>query len=421
MLDIKYLEENKEKVVKSLQKRQFKEVNLVEQVLNLDKKRKKILLETEELRTKRNKVAKEKNIEEGKKLKEVLSKKEPELREVEKELKDNLYKIPNITLDDVPSGGEENKKIVKKVGEPKKFDFKPKDHLELGTALGIIDMERASKISGTRFSYLKADGVMLEMALINYALEKLSKEGFIPVFPPMLIKKEITDDLGYWHGGGNENYYYVLDYEEGEGKKQLQNPLYLIGTGEHSVAPMHKDEIIEEKDLPKKYVAFSSCFRREAGTYGKDTKGILRVHQFDKVEMVCFTKPEESQKMHEKMLSISEKLMQDLAIPYQVVILTAGDTAHPLAKTYDIEAFLPGQGKYRETHSISTATDYQARRLNIKYKAKNKNEYIHMLNGTVFAIGRTIIAIMENYQNKDGSISVPEVLRKWVGKDNLTS
>ncbi|MBU0998397.1 serine--tRNA ligase [Patescibacteria group bacterium] len=419
MLDIKFIRENKEKVVKGFEKRLFKDIDLIDKVLDLDEKRKKLLLEIEELRAKRNLIAKEKNIEEGKKIKEELDKKEPKLKEIEEKLKETLYKLPSVPMDDVPAGSEENKKLLRKVGNLKKFDFTPKDHLELGIKLGMIDIPRASKVSGSRFTYLKGDGVLLELALINFALEKLTKEGFIPVFPPMLIKKEITEGLGYWHGGGNENYYSVLDFEDDEKGQELSNPLYLIGTAEHSLVPMHKNELFEEKDLPKKYVAFSSCFRREAGTYGKDTKGILRMHQFDKVEMVCLTKPEDSPEMHEKLLSISEGLMKELGIPYQVVILAAGDIAYPLSKTYDIESFMPGQGKYRETHSISTATDYQSRRLNIKYKSKEGNKYAHILNGTVFAIGRTIIAIMENYQNKDGSITVPEVLRKWVGKDIL--
>jgi seryl-tRNA synthetase len=421
MLDIKFIRDNKEKVIKGLEKRLFKDIDLIDQVLNLDEKRKKLLLEIEDIRAKRNIISKEKNIEEGKKIKEELSKKEPELKEIEERFKEVLYKLPSVPLDDVPAGPEENKKVIKTVGKLKKFDFAPKDHLELGIKLGMIDIERASKVSGSRFAYLKGDGVLLELALINFALEKLIKEGFTPVFPPMLIKKEITEGLGYWQSDGNKNYYSVKDYEELSEGKERELDLYLVGTGEHSLVPMHTDELLEEKDLPKKYVAFSSCFRREAGTYGKDTKGILRMHQFDKVEMVSLTKPEDSPEMHEKMLSISEELMKELGIPYQVVILAAGDIAYPLSKTYDIESFMPGQGRYRETHSVSTATDYQSRRLNIKFKSKDGNKYVHILNGTVFAIGRTIIAIMENYQNKDGSIIVPEVLRKWVGKDKITS
>jgi seryl-tRNA synthetase len=417
MLEIQYIRENTEKIKKGLGKRLFGDIGLVDKALQLDDERRKLLVEVENLRSQRNIAAKEKNIEEGKKIKERLSEKEPKLDKLEKELEEILMNVPNIPEEDVPEGPEENKKLIRKVGEQTKFGFEPKDHLALGEALGIIDIERASKISGSRFAYLKGDGVLLELALINFAMEKLIKNGFTPVFPPMLIKKEITDQLGYWHGGGNANYYYVLDFIEEEGGKELQKPLYLVGTGEHSIVPMHKGEVLNEIDLPKKYVAFSSCFRREAGTYGKDTRGILRVHQFDKVEMIVITKPEDDKDQQEKMLSYAEGLMKDLGLPYQVVVLAAGDIGFPTAKTYDIETWLPGQGKYRETHSISTTTDYQARRLDIKYKSAEGNKFVHILNGTAFAIGRTIIAILENYQQKDGSVEVPEVLRKWMGKD----
>jgi seryl-tRNA synthetase len=416
MLDPKFILENKAKVLKSLAKRGFTNVSLVEKALELAEKKKELLIEVENLRGERNKAAEGKDIEEGKRVKKELEVKEPKLSEIEIDLKSTLYQIPNMVEDDVPAGPEENKEIIKKVGEPKKFSFTPKDHLELGTALGIIDTQRASKIAGSRFTYLKGDAVLLELALINLAMERLTKKGFIPVFPPMLIKKEITEGLGYWQAGGNENYYFVKDFDL-EGEKQKDLDLYLVGTGEHSTVPMHKDEILE--NLPLKYVAFSSCFRREAGSYGKDTKGILRLHQFDKVEMVVYGKPEEEEETYKEMLSVSEGLMADLELPYQLVKLAAGDTAFPLSKTCDIETFMPGQGKYRETHSISKARDYQARRLNIKYKSDEGNKYVYIFNGTVFAIGRTIVAILENYQNEDGSITVPEVLRKWVGKDTL--
>lgn len=421
MLDINYIRNNTEKVKKGLKKRLFDHADLVDKALIEDEKRKKLIVEVETLRAARNETAKDRNVEEGKKIKEKLSKLEPNLVDVQRKLQEILLSIPNLPSDEVPEGPEENKKLLRKVGEPKKFDFTPLDHLELGTNLGIIDIERASKVSGSRFAYLKGDAVLLEFALVHFALEKLIKAGFTPVLPPMLIKKEITDGLGYWHGGGNENYYFVKDYEKGEsGSKERELDLYLVGTGEHSTVPLHAGEVLSEKDLPKKYVTFSSCFRREAGTYGKDTRGILRVHQFDKVEMVEFVTPEEDKKEHEKMLSISEGLMKDLGLAYQVVTLAAGDVGFPTAKTYDIETWLPGQDKYRETHSVSTTTDYQARRLNIKYQTSEGNKYVHILNGTAFAIGRTIIAIMENYQNKDGSITVPEVLRKWMGKDKIT-
>ena len=236
----------------------------------------------------------------------------------------------------------------------------------------------------------------------------------------MLIKKEITNGLGYWHGGGNENYYFVKDYEKIKQGKERELDLYLVGTGEHSVVPMHSGEVLEEKDLPRRYVAFSSCFRREAGSYGKDTRGILRVHQFDKVEMVSITTPEEDEKEHLKLLSYAETLVKELGLSYQVVELASGDMGFPTAKTYDIETWIPSQDKYRETHSISTTTDYQARRLDIKYRTKDGNKYVHVLNGTALAIGRTIIAILENYQQKDGSVVVPKVLQKYCGFEKIS-
>jgi seryl-tRNA synthetase len=425
MLDINYIRENPEKVKSGLEKRLFKDIGLVDEIISLDEEKRRLQKEIENLRSERNKASSERNIEEGKKVKLALSAKEPEFEKKEKELKEKLLSLPNIPEEGIPAGAEENKKLVKKVGEPKDFPFTPKDHLDLGIALGIIDCERASKVSGSRFAYLKGDGVLLEFALVNFAMEKLIKEGFTPVLPPMLIKKEITDNLGYWSGmsnegfTNNENYYLVFDYQGLLSGGRVPNPLYLVGTGEHSLVPMHKDEILDEKDLPKKYVAFSSCFRREAGTYGKDTKGILRVHQFDKVEMVVFSTPEESEGLHKQMLKISEDLMQELGLPFQIVTLAAGDLGYPTAKTYDIETWMPGQDKYRETHSISTTTDYQARRLNIRYRSLDGNKYVHILNGTVFAVGRTIIAIMENYQNEDGSITIPKVLQKWMGKEKI--
>lgn len=420
-MDVKFIRENTDLAKRGLQKRLFKDVALVDKVLQIDEQRKKLVADVEDLRAARNRAASEKNIEEGRRIKEELGKLEPELAKKDEELKSVLLNIPNIPADDVSEGPEENKELVRKVGEPKKYDFSPRDHLDLGTSLGILDMERAAKVSGARFVYLKGDGVLLEFALVNFALEKLIKEGFVPVLPPMLIKQNITEGLGYWHGGGNENYYLVQDFQGDQGAKETSNPLYLVGTGEHSLVPMHGGEILGSCDLPKKYLAFSSCFRREAGTYGKDTRGIIRVHQFDKVEMVILATPEDDQKIHERMLAYSEGLMKDLGLPYQVVKLAAGDIGFPTAKTYDIETWMPGQNKYRETHSISTTTDYQARRLDIKYNTGTGNKYLHILNGTAFAIGRTIVAILENYQQKDGSVVIPEVLRKWMGKEKITS
>lgn len=415
MLDINYIRDNTEIVKKAVLDKGL-DVD-VDKLIRLDQKRRELIGKVDELRSQRNIAAKEKNIEKGKKIKSDLDNLENELKEVENEWRTLTLEIPNIPDKGVPIGDPSKFEILKKEGEPRKFDFTPKDHLEIGEALDIIDIPRATKVSGSRFAYLKNQGVILEFALVQYAMEILVKEGFIPIIPPVIIKKEITDALGYWQGKidekhtANENYYVVYDPKEEELE---ENPeMYLIGTGEHALVPIHKDEILDEKDLPKKYAAFSPCFRREAGSYGQDTKGILRVHQFDKVEMVEFVKPEEDEIERRKMLSIVEQLMKSLGLPYQVVKLASGDLSFPAAETIDIETWIPSQNKYRETHSISTTADFQARRLNIKFKAGDKLKFVHILNGTAFAIGRIIIAILENFQAKDGSVKIPEVLQKY--------
>jgi len=406
MLDINFIRENTEKVKKGVAAKQLP-AKIVDEVLELDEKRRKLIVEVEELRAKKNKAAEGKNIEEGKKIKEELKKEEPELAKLEAEFKKALHEIPNLPADDVKEGKDESEnEVVRTWGEPKKFDFTAKDHLNLGEALGIIDVERAAKVSGSRFGYLKGEAALLEFALVQFAMETLLKEGFTPVVPPVLIKKEMMGGMGYLEHGGEEDMY-VFD----------KDGLVLVGTSEQAIGPMHANEVLT--DLPLRYVGFSSCFRRESGSYGKDTRGILRVHQFDKVEMFSFTKPEESDKEHEYLLSLEEKLLQALEIPYQVVKMCSGDLGATAARKYDLEAWMPGQGTYREVTSTSTTTDFQARRLNIKYQDGSKTEFVHTLNGTAFAIGRTIIAILENYQEKDGSIVVPEVLRKLMGKDKI--
>lgn len=408
MLDIQFIRDNPEKVKKGVSAKQL-DPKLVDEVLSLDKKHRELLVEIEKFRAKKNQAAKAKKVEEGKKIKLQLQKLEPELKEVGSKFKEALYQIPNIVAPDVPEGkNESGNKVLRKWGDPKKFDFKPKDHLELGEALDIIDVKRAAKVSGTRFGYLKGEATLLEFALINLALEVLIKEEFIPVTPPALIKKQAMRGMGYMEHGG-EGDMYVLE----------KDGIVLVGTSEQSIGPMHMNEVFKAKDLPKRYVAFSSCFRREAGSYGKDTRGILRVHQFNKVEMFSFTKPEDSDKEHEYLLSLQEKLFQALDIPYQIVEMCSGDLGAPAARKYDLEAWMPGQGKYREVTSTSNTTDFQARRLNIKYQDKGKTKFVHTLNGTAFAIGRTIIAILENCQQKDGSIVIPKVLQKWVGKDKI--
>lgn len=410
MLDIQFIRDNPDKIKKAVQAKQL-DPKIVDKLLEIDEKRRKLIVEIEEIRAKRNKIASEgKASEEGKKVKEELKAKEPELSKVEEEYRKALFEIPNPPAEDVKEGKDESEnEIVRKEGEIKKFDFEAKDHLALGEALGIIDVERATKVSGPRFGYLKGDAALLEFALVNLALEILTKEGFTPVIPPVLIKKEMMGGMGYLEHGGEEDMY-VFD----------KDGLVLVGTSEQSIGPMHSGEVLASNSLPLRYMGFSTCFRRESGSYGKDTRGILRVHQFDKVEMFSFTKPEDSDKEHEFLLGLEEKLLKALKIPYQVVKMCSGDLGAPAARKYDLEAWMPGQGKYRELTSTSNTTDFQARGLNIKYRDGDKLEFVHTLNGTAFAIGRTIIAILENYQLKDGSIEIPEALRKWVGKDKIT-
>ncbi len=420
MLDLKLIRERPDEVRNGV-KNKGGDPEVIEKILFLDEKWRSILKGVEELRQERNTISKNatpESISRGQEIKKELKSLEEELKKYEKELKEILLSLPNLPLSHLPVGGESQNKVIRKEGEPREFSFKVRDHLELGELLDIIDVGRAAKVSGSRFIYLKNEGVILELALVNFALSKLIGEGFSPVLPPVLIKQRITEGLGYWRGGGNENYYLVSDLEEISKTEKINNPLYLIGTGEHALVPMHMDEIVS--NLPKKYVAFSSCFRREAGTYGKDTRGMFRVHQFDKVEMVEFVKEEDDESERKKMLDISSSLLKELGLPFQLVQLATGDIAFPTAETIDIETWIPSQQKYRETHSISTTTDFQARRLNTKYDDKGNKKFVHILNGTAFAVGRTMIAILENYQEEDGTVIIPEVLRKYTGFEKIS-
>lgn len=411
MIDVQLLRENPEKLKKATAAKGLP-AKLVDDALTFDRKWREELKRVEKLRQEKNLLSKQvtpQKISKAKKIKDELKKRESNLKNTEEKLIYAVRQIPNLPAPDVKIGKDESEnEVIRKWGKPKKFGFKPKDHVELGEYLEIIDIKRASKVSGSRFSYLKGDAVRLEFALVNFAFGLLSKEDFTPVVPPVLIKKKAMEGMGYLeHGGIDDMYVFEKD------------GLILVGTSEQSIGPMHQDETFKAKDLPRRYMGFSSCFRREAGSYGKDTRGILRVHQFDKVEMFSFTKPKESDKEHEFMLGMEEKILQALEIPYQISKMCSGDLGLPAARKYDLEAWMPSQGKYREVTSTSTTTDFQARRLNIKFNDKGKTDFVHMLNGTAIAIGRTIIAILENYQQKDGSVVVPEVLRKWVGKDKI--
>ncbi len=346
-------------------------------------------------------------VEEGKRVKEEAKGHEAELSLVEAAMETEARKYPNLLREDVPVGADETaNEVVRTFMEPTKFSFEPKDHLTLGEQLGMIDVERATKVSGTRFVYLNGDLVLLEFALIQYAFSILGKQGFVPVMPPHIISTNAMSKMGYLDHGGEEEVYHLKN-----------DDAVLIGTSEQAIGPMLMDELLDETKLPLRYMGFSSCYRREAGSYGRDVRGILRMHQFDKIEMFSFTAPEESDKEHALLLSLEEQLMQGLKLPHRVLRLCSGDIGAPSARTYDIETWIPSEQKYRETHSTSNTTDFQTRRLNIRVKREGKNVLAHALNGTAFAIGRTLIAIMENYQQEDGSIVVPEVLRAYVGKD----
>lgn len=403
MLDIKLIRDQKTEVAKGIASK-GQQINL-DRLLELDDQRITLIKKRDELRGSL-KLGKKPDATELKKLdksKTELKKLDEKFDKVQAEWTTLMRSIPNTPRPDVKIGeGESANEVIKTVGKVPKFSFKPQNHLELS---GDIDTERASKVSGSRFVYLKGQIASLELALINYVFDMLTKEGFIPVFPPVLITRDSMGAMGYLEHGGHDEIYHLP-----------KDDLFLVGTSEQSVGPMHSGEIFTEKDLPLRYVSFSTCFRREAGASGKDTKGILRVHQFDKVEMFCFTAPEKSDKEHEFLLSLEERIVRGLELPYQVVKMGSGDLGLPAARKYDIETWMPSQEKYRETHSTSTCTDFQARRLNIKYRTDDgSKDYVHTLNGTAVAIGRMIIAILENYQQKDGSIKVPKALQKYTG------
>lgn len=413
MINVKILRENPEIVRQGLINRNLNP-SLVDDFLVIDEEWRNIFSKINNLRAKQNELTKKHDVDEAKIIKEELK----NLEEIEKELNQKretiLENIPNIPFFDVPIGrGEEDNKILREVSEKQIFNFEAKDYLEIAEKLNLIDIKKASEVSGTRFGYLKNEAVLLEFALVKLAFDVLIKEGFIPVVPPVLIRPEVYWGMGRLFGDQKEERYFIE-----------KDNLYLVGSAEHTLGPLHLNEIFEEDDLPRRYVGFSTCFRREAGSYGKDTKGILRVHQFDKVEMFSFSRPEYSESEHRYLLSLQEKLMELLKLPYRVVEICTGDLGWTDARQFDIETWLPGQinkdgsrGTYRETHSCSNTTDFQARGINCRLRRRNGElEFVHMLNATAFAIGRMIIAIIENYQTADGKIIVPEILQDYIGK-----
>lgn len=389
-------------------------------LVTLHEQQTRLMSESQALRTRANEIAaripkassEERGglVEEGRSLKESVKALEGELSRVSGDLEEALKRFPNILREDVPVGNsEEDNVVLREVGSVPTFSFPVKDHLELGESLGVIDTERAAKVSGARFAYIKGDAVLLEFALVQYVMQTLLPHGFVPVIPPHLISAEAMAAMGYLEHGGEEEIYHLK-----------HDDAVLIGTSEQAIGPMHMNEVIDLSKGPLRYVGFSPCYRREAGSYGRDVRGILRVHQFDKIEMFSFTKPEDSDTEHELLLSLEETLMQGLGLPYRVVKLCSADLGRPSARTFDIETWIPSQNTYRETHSTSNTTDYQTRRLKTRFKHEGKTELAHALNGTAFAIGRILIAILENNQQADGSVIVPEVLRPYVGKEVLS-
>ncbi len=414
MIDLKLLREHPETVKKAVVDKRAK-VD-VDAVIKLDAERRRLSMEIEEIQRQRNEAAKAKDVERGRAVKADLAKKEEQLKAVETELAPLALLLPNIPSEDTPVGPDESGNVtVRTVGKPTEFAFAPKDHVALGEALGIIDIDRASEVAGTRFAYLIGDLVLLQYALVRFAfsvltdkvaLEKIIAEKklavpptpFVPVVPPLMIRPEVMQRMARLEPR-DERYHIPSD------------DVYLIGSAEHTLGPLHMDQTLKEADLPRRYFAFTPAFRREAGSYGKDTRGILRVHQFDKIEMESFSLPENSRAEQDFFVAIQEHLMSSLGIPYRVVQVCTGDMGGPDARQIDIEAWMPGQGRYRETHTADLMTDYQARRLNTRFRrTSGGNEFAHMNDATVLAIGRVLIAIMENYQQADGTIRIPEIL-----------
>lgn len=419
MFDLKHLRENQALYEKGFAKKQVK-VDL-KKLLKLDDAHRAALQEVEAMRAERNEVSKaipslkdkekQAKIAEMKKLGDKLAAAEDELNKKFVQLKGVADLLPNLPHESVPEGEDEkSNQVVRTVGKKPMFSFKPKDHIELGKALDLIDLEAGAETSGARFYYLKNELVLLEFALINWLLQKFIRKGFTTVTVPMLVREHMMYATGFFPADKNE----IYKVNPGE------DDLYLVGTSEVPLAGLHMGKAVPEAELPRRYVGFSSCFRREAGSYGKDVKGILRVHQFDKLEMFSFCHPEKSWEEHEFLLNIEEEILQGLGLHYQVVNICGGDLGAPAAKKYDCEVWMPGQNQYRELTSCSNCTDFQARRGAIKYKDDKGTHFAHTLNGTAMASTRTLIAILENFQTAEGSVKIPEVLHPFLPAEMTT-
>ncbi len=422
MLDLKAIRSDPERVKAALARRGAAEQ--VDELLALDARRRELLPEVENAQAERKALSKQ--IGERKQagedaeelvaavgsLKQRVEAAKAELEEVEARLGELAPKLPNIPDPDAPEGmTEDDAVVIREVGGPTEFDFEPRDHLEIGTELGLIEMEKAAELSGSRFAYLKGDLVLVELALVRFAIETARGEGHEPAVPPVLVREGALEGTGFLPGDRDQIYEIPKD------------ELFLTGTSEVALAGLHAGEILDAAELPLRYCAFSTCFRREAGAAGRDTRGIFRVHQFDKVEMFSFVEPGASRDEHERLLAIEERILGELELPYRVVNVAVGDLGAPAAKKYDCEAWIPSQGRYRELTSCSNTTDYQARRLGARYRPEEgaSPQVLHTLNGTACAVGRTIIALIENRQESDGSFTLPNSLHRYGAPERIAA
>jgi len=416
MIDIKLIRENPE-LVKSSQRGRGEDESIVDRLLEIDTKRRDAISAFETVRAEQNLLSKSVGAAKGDEKAALLEKaktlaaqvKEADAKRAELEAQTNeIAKLLSNVLDpDAPIGGEADFKVIEHVGEPRKFDFEPKDHVELGKLLGAIDTERGAKVAGARSYYLTGPGALLELALVNYAIKQATKAGFIPVIPPVLVNPPAMEGTGFL-GQAAENVYHIE-----------KDDVYLVGTSEVPLAAYHMDETLDAAKLPIRYTGYSPCFRREAGSYGKDTRGIIRVHQFEKVEMFVFAKPEDAKAEHKRLLQWEKDFLNAMEIPYRVLDIASGDLGSSANRKFDIEAWIPTQNAYREVTSTSNCTEFQARRLNIRMKDENGTRPLATLNGTLVAVPRMIVAILENNQNADGSVNVPEVLQDYMGTAKL--
>jgi len=417
MIDIKVLRESPD-LVRASQSARGEDVTLVDRVIAADEIRRSAIVEFEALKAEQNALSKSVGsskgdekaalLEKAKALSDAVKTAEGKKNTTEAEYKNIAMSLSNIVDKAAPVGGEADFKVLEEVGRPQEFNFTPKDHVELGKILGAIDVERAAKVSGARFYYLTGVGALLELALVNYAITSASKAGFIPVIPPVLVKPAAMEGTGFL-GQAAENVFHLKDED-----------FYLVGTSEVALAALHMDEILDAKTLPIRYAGYSPCFRKEAGSYGKDTRGIIRVHQFDKVEMFSYCAMQDAEAEHQRLLNWEKDFLNAMEIPYRVIDVATGDLGSIANRKFDCEAWIPTQNAYREVTSTSNCSDFQARRLNIRIKTESATTPVATLNGTLVAIPRMIVAILENHQQSDGSVVIPKALQGLLGMERFT-